>query len=705
MKAMWRQFRIKKARANLLLFFGLVSIAVLAFQNCVPSNLQTTLSSVRDLKLGSGGGNGEPYDGKPTYVRLVPGWTCDNQAPAIGSLDIHGATATLITNENACSGQSTEVPVSDLEHSSFSSRYIGYQEGVYTYTHDRNENIQKGIFTEAWCRAMKTDRSASVFELAVEWQELGDIASLFHMTGATPDPVSTSTTRRLDVDHVSYETAGGVLQIYFQQKVPGTRKVAGFFQEKINSIEKPVPVECLMGGQFDPIAPTFEYPSSSQKTLAIGEPLNGFVPSVNRPGAQFSISAGLPAGLQFNPSNGGIQGAASKAQKRQTLQVSALFPFGRVTRQLSIGVAPVVKVDQNSSTEPCRVEGTGCDLQGALALANQMSPLPLIAQVSKSLIELQGAALTLTGDLSVIGVGGMATLVDAKSLSAHFHVAPGAHLEIQRLRLIHGKNASGGSISVKNGGLVVRNSVFEANQTQDVAPDEIHGWGGAIYLNGGSLEVFNSEFLNNQSDINTAFAGGAIAVQAASMVSVRDSVFKGNRAQRGGALYFESFNSDIFQIQNSVFESNSALHGGAVYNWLAKLSISDSQFSRNNATFNGGAVRFSSTDRAWVSKSNFTANTGLGTDSPAIYWVGSEWMDFNLNVSTLYLLESKFQNHTAGSPDSGVVLNYTGRIVLRGSEFHNNAAPLVSCKGRFDSETSQFVSLGGNSSDDGTCPR
>ncbi len=646
------------------------------------------------LKL-EGGGNGEPYDGKPTYARLVPGLICDDKTAAIGSIDIQDDFAILVTNENSCKDQSESIPVSALELSSFSSRYIGYGGGVYTYLENPLENAKKEIFTEAWCRAMKPDRSGSSMEIAIEWKEQGDTADFFLMTESQPDNEVVSSTRTLDVDEVSYSGSNGKLQVYFKQKVPGTEKVAGVYTGRVNGSEKQINVECLMGGQFDSIAPRFDYPSSSQKTLAIGEAISDLLPIVNKSTVRFSLSGRLPSGLQFNAITGSITGSALASSARQNYLVSALFAFGKITRPVSIGVGPAVTVDRTSASQPCTVSSAGCDLKSAVDLANQLAPIPLVVRISQPAIDMSGTAFTVTGDLALSGTGGMPVVLDAKSLSPHFEVKNGAHLEIQRMRLINGHGVWGGSIHVENGSLLVRNSSFQNNVV--VAIDS-KAQGGAIYAKSSQLEVLNTEFLTNKVPWNgSLLGGGAIAIDSGLRSLIRDSVFKNNEAQMGGAIYNSGANPQLFEISNCIFSANSSMKGGAVYSQWGSVSVTDSQFLQNQATFDGGAITLQVVERAWVRDSEFDGNTGMGNRALAIYWTGRDL------ESSLYVLESKFHHHSTSVPQSGVLLNDMGRVVLRGSEFSQNE-PIKNCVAVFDASVSDFVSLGGNHSSDGTCP-
>ncbi len=84
------------------------------------------------------------------------------------------------------------------------------------------------------------------------------------------------------------------------------------------------------------------------------------------------------------------------------------------------------------------------------------------------------------------------------------------------------------------------------------------GYGGAAY-NAGTLNVFNSSFLNNLA----TFEGGAIENDGT--VTIANSTFSGNSAPYGGALQNTSGTATIL---NSTFSGNTASgHGGALGTW------------------------------------------------------------------------------------------------------------------------------------------
>jgi predicted outer membrane repeat protein len=386
---------------------------------------------------------------------------------------------------------------------------------------------------------------------------------------------------------------------------------------------------------------------------------------------------------------------------RQKYQISALFPFGVITRQVSIGVGKVQVVDQSSTDAnavACTNTSSGCDLHGAIALANRMAPLPLIVQIKTSQINLPGTALSISGDVSILGSLQASTIIDATARSGHFKVNPGAYLELTHLKLINGSNLEGGSVSVREASLLVKGSQFVNNLAGERNTD---GKGGAIFASKSTLEVVDSEFTGNRTPDSGGGGGGAIYAEQSISTLIRDSKLSGNYGISGGAIHITSGNSNISEISNCSFNENSAMKGGAIYTLASNLSVEKSNFVQNHSAFDGGAIAFQMTDRAWVRNSLFDANVGAGFGSVAIFWEGQHWGGYQGWNSALYLLESKLTHHQPNTQSTAVVLIHVGQVILRGTTFENNQAR--SCNSLAEKPYAEFFDLGGNHMSDETC--
>lgn len=164
-----------------------------------------------------------------------------------------------------------------------------------------------------------------------------------------------------------------------------------------------------------------------------------------------------------------------------------------------------------------------CTLRAAIDEANALGGARVIA-LPDALFRLDQGPLTVSAQVTLIGVGAGRSEIAAVGDQRLFDVAPGA-----RLQLI-GVTLSGDEPTVARGGLV-------HNEGELVIED-------ALLQNG------------------DATAGGA--VYSSGLLTVRRSIFSGNRALDGGGSGGAIFNHGDALIENALFHTNEAMSGGAV---------------------------------------------------------------------------------------------------------------------------------------------
>jgi len=171
------------------------------------------------------------------------------------------------------------------------------------------------------------------------------------------------------------------------------------------------------------------------------------------------------------------------------------------------------------------------------------------------------------------------------------------------------------------GEINVTNSLFEDNDGDS--------YGGAIGIEcdicepgAEKLTVNGSEFYDNSSDY-----GGAIFTYGYDSVDISESIFVGNSAAEGGALYLEcsscsNTGMNNVAISNTSFVDNEADYGGAIslYGWNS-FELTGSTLSANFAEFDGSAIYFeqwgASADAVLISNSTITLNES--GESSALY--------------------------------------------------------------------------------------
>ncbi|MEM7331767.1 MAG: LamG-like jellyroll fold domain-containing protein, partial [Chloroflexota bacterium] len=106
-----------------------------------------------------------------------------------------------------------------------------------------------------------------------------------------------------------------------------------------------------------------------------------------------------------------------------------------------------------------------------------------------------------------------------------------------------------------------------------------------LFLVVGSKVTFENLTFANVSSINS---GGALGIINGSTVNVNNSSFINNQAVDGSAIYIEN---GTINIDSSTFDGNVAAEGGgAIYNETAAMSITNSTFTNNSAVNQGGAI-------------------------------------------------------------------------------------------------------------------
>jgi len=202
----------------------------------------------------------------------------------------------------------------------------------------------------------------------------------------------------------------------------------------------------------------------------------------------------------------------------------------------------------------------------------------------------------------------------------------------------------------------IRNSTFENNHSL--------GDGGAIYNDGGTLNISDSTFTGNQSESGS---GGAIYNYG----------ILPNTDPNTGYSINESITSTI---RNSTFENNHASQdGGAIFNNGGTLNISnDSTFMGNHADNGNGGAIYNDRGTLNIDHVDFTGNYAVAGSGGAIYNFGlltntDPATGYNVNESTtLTIRNSTFENNHADQP-GGAISNFCGTLNLDNVTFTGNS--------------------------------
>jgi CSLREA domain-containing protein len=254
---------------------------------------------------------------------------------------------------------------------------------------------------------------------------------------------------------------------------------------------------------------------------------------------------------------------------------------------------------------------TNCTLREAINHANARSGADTItfdSALSGATITLGSALPTLNGDVIIDGSAPSSPVsIDGNHLYRPFLVGPFT-VTLKRLVIIDGESDFGGAIYNdggdlevngitfsgnhatiggagiwnNSGALAVTNSTFSGNSASDL--------GGGIY-NNGTLTVTNSTLSGNTA-INTG--GGGIYNELGTTATVSESTFSANETAPGSGAGI--LNAGTLNVSASTFKTNtSSVYGGGIYNNDGTATVSNSTFSANTAGGNGGGIYSSGT--------------------------------------------------------------------------------------------------------------
>ncbi len=157
-------------------------------------------------------------------------------------------------------------------------------------------------------------------------------------------------------------------------------------------------------------------------------------------------------------------------------------------------------------------------------------------------ISLSGSELVITSAIEIAGPTSNQLTIDAGRRSRIFNIDDGtseqAEVTISNLRLIGGQTTeSGGAIQLRETLILIGSTIADSSATS---------WGGAIYNNGGVLNIWESALSNNN-----AFIGGAIMSHG--ILSVVDTTIAQNKVSNAGAgIYFDKAGSHFLLINSTI---------------------------------------------------------------------------------------------------------------------------------------------------------
>ncbi len=237
------------------------------------------------------------------------------------------------------------------------------------------------------------------------------------------------------------------------------------------------------------------------------------------------------------------------------------------------------------------------------------------ASVAPSALTLVAPLPTITESLRIVGPGLGFSILGRDDVRIFTIEIPtlGIDDDVEIENLIMGLgNASsmGGAISAHNADLALRDLEISFC-TVDSGP------GGAVHLEDGNLQIYDSTFFLNAASgpgISEGL-GGAVFVRDGGIVRIHGSLFSTNESQReGGAIYVTS--ADLIEIDRTTFTNNESQsnRGGAVAASATMMEVRRSHFAINKAQGSqaaGGGLGVTSTPDLLLEDSTFEGNRAI----------------------------------------------------------------------------------------------
>ena len=224
--------------------------------------------------------------------------------------------------------------------------------------------------------------------------------------------------------------------------------------------------------------------------------------------------------------------------------------------------------------------------------------------------------------------------------------------------------AKAGQVMGANGARFYLENITFVNTTATYSP--------AIYLVGSKARIIDSRFINLKANLTA----GAMSLREGGELYIKNCEFINTTSSRNaGAVYvditgYNPGNEGNVTIIDSKFKDASSKFAGAYVQLGGQFWLSNSEFTNNHATFNGGAIYLSFTETE-ISNCTFDSN-GVDVIEGYPTYGGAIFSD----ISTLNITDSNFFNNVAS--EGNAIYAYDSSFTIKGSTFKNNTNAVFS---------------------------
>ncbi len=288
-------------------------------------------------------------------------------------------------------------------------------------------------------------------------------------------------------------------------------------------------------------------------------------------------------------------------------------------------------------------------------------------------------------NITLVGESGKTIIFDGQSQSGLFSVYD-TTLTLKNIVITNTKSSSG-AIYASNSKVILENCTIKGNNPKINAPivksysssniviqdsiiqnNQIQGTEGLLYSSSGQITITNSTFKNNKmanyalivsnngetTITNTEFTNNnasktaSIVYSKNSKLTIKNSTLSNNNGYDAGTIFAQETTTTV---TNSIFINNTSERlGGAITHIGNKtLTITGSKFDYNVAKYDGGSV-YSIQSKVTVSNSEFTGNEARNG--------GALYLANNVNNIDFNVCNNIFTNNKATETADSVWTNY-----------------------------------------------